>query len=167
MTAETVQLLTTIGSLAVAALGIWVAHKSRQAPLHEALYTRQLESSAEIVRLVGDFTIAVARGIQPPEELHALLEAVLFAQIRLGILLPAPVLFALHAFAEEAGSALASGDLNTPAHRTTVVDQVAKAADRFVLVVRNSLGVGGLSKQTQRFFSTGAERLLEGGSTVE
>lgn len=163
MTPETVQLITSLAGFAVAALGIWVAHKARQAPLHEALYTRQLEASAELSARVTEFILRIQNIYPSPDsgasdDIWNSMDRMLQVQIQNSVLLPQPIVQAFDEFRDAASSILDSGDLFEPSHRARMGNQLAVAGDSLFNVIRGTLGIDGLSKQTQRFFPDDASR---------
>lgn len=153
------QLVTTVLSLGVAALGIWVAHKSRQAPLHEALYARQVDAALDLNRAIYTALSAIGQqhqgaGPDAGSVRKAALE--IEAQERgWSVILPASVQGKFQKFTS-ALYHLADVIDESKSEKESVnnaVGVVALAFGELLMEIRDSLGVGGLSKQTARYFA--------------
>jgi hypothetical protein len=169
---EMLQSIVGIGGIAVAALGIWIAHKARQSPFHEVLYARQLEASADLAKLVVDICFWAA--LADPQtsrkdfdaELRKKINSLVIAHTQYGIVLPPAVLRGFLHFLNKAIDVVDSGML-VPGQSNDASQQLSLAADELVLVMRNALGVGGISKQVERFFSAVRERHAISGERKE
>lgn len=156
------QLLTTVLSLGVAALGIWVAHKSRQTPLHEALYARQLEAAIELSRHASwliDTIEAFARGDLDHAGVSARWKEFSRVHRQWVVVLPGSLATAVEEFHVAAAESIGWPD-PTPRPSPTTSEQLRQAEYDLQLAIRHALGVAGLSKQTEQYFAAARERAL-------